>query len=209
MMLLSGRKNPVIAQILTDTFIDGLNAQNKPVARKLVKLKVANIKDALDAAVDEQLLHKSFKLRNIGGADYSYDSRDIEPMEVDAVARKSQKGKLHQLEQKIDTLTAAMQSQPQHVANENRGRGSFRGRGGGGNGRGNGRGGGRGFGRGSSRGRGRGRGRGSQPSSEMRHKWSESGRPICSHCKKEGHMMSMCWQLHPERRPQQTNSLNQ
>ena len=202
----SVRDDPVMAQILADTFIDGLNAQNKAVARKLVKHKVSDIKEALDVAIEEQLLHKSYALRHIGTSEYA-DDRHIEPMEVDAVSKRSQNKELKQIKDQLASLTTAVKSQRPPAANENRGRGASRGRGAG-------RGFGRGNDRGNVRGRGRGRGRGNNQSTDVQHHWSESGRPICSHCKREGHMMSRCWQLHPERRPQndsrtQNQSLNQ
>ena len=206
--------DPVLSRILTDLFIDGLNTQNKPVARKLVKLKASNLNAALNAAVEEQLLQKSFRLRNIAGTDPAdlreskssskvhsepVETRDIQPMEVDTVAQGP--SPLGELKDTIASLAAALERSkplaPQAGASQRRGYG-----------RGFGRGSGRGFGRGRGRGRGRGEAQSDSASSGShqsgqgyQHQWTTDGRPICSHCHKPNHMMSQCWVLHPEKQP--------
>ena len=88
---------------------------------------------------------------------------------------------LRKLEQQITSFETVIQSRNESFANENRGRGN-----------------------------GRGRSRGSNKKSDnVRHKWSESGHPICSYCNKIGHIMKNCWQLQRNQQNHENSSKNQ
>ena len=89
--------------------------------------------------------------------------------------------KLRKLEQHITSFQTVIQLRKKSFANENRGRGN-----------------------------GGVRCRGSNRKSDsVRHKWSESGHPICSYCNKEGHIMKNCWKLQRNQQNRENSSKNQ